>query len=221
MFSASRAVREGDCYRSRLWLLDTASDAGPKAITCTAFNASSPLLDPEGARVAFLSSRDGGLQVHVLPLDGGEAEQLTRTERTLKSLLQWSLDGQRLLATAQVPWAEDALDDPGMQDGRPLVVNFLPYKLDGMGPQVGQRTLLLAIDGSSGDEHLVAGGDFDVLEGRWSPDGRRIAWIQGRSGPQRHRRDLCGRGTHSRPAPPRSRSPALHQDDCAVAQPLA
>lgn len=190
VFSASRALREGDCYQSRLWLLDTASDAAPRPITCVAFSASSPVLDPQGGRVAFLSSRDGGQQVHILRLDGGEAEQLTHSGRTLKSLLQWSPDGEKLLATAQVVWAEDAQDDTSVQDGRQLVVNFLPYKLDGMGPQVGRRTLLLDIDTATGEEHVLVGGDFDVAEAQWSPDGAQLAWIQGRSGAQRHRLDL-------------------------------
>ncbi|HEY4529536.1 MAG TPA: S9 family peptidase [Luteimonas sp.] len=189
VFSASRALREGDCYQSRLWLLDTTSDAPPKPITCVAFSASSPVLDPGGNCVAFLSSRDGGQQVHVLPLDGGEAGQLTHSARALKSLLQWTPDGSRLLATAQVAWAEDAHDDIDA-DGRPLVINFLPYKLDGMGPQVGHRTLLLEIDTGTGEERVLVEGDFDVAEARWSPDGERLAWIQGRSGAQRHRLDL-------------------------------
>lgn len=73
--------------------------------------------------MAFLSTRLGGApQVHVLPLDGGEARQLSRSERTLKTIEQWSTDGRRLLVTAQVAWAEDARDDTGV-DGRPVVVN--------------------------------------------------------------------------------------------------
>src|SRR5690606_12649728 len=90
----------------------------------------------------------------------------------------------------RVPWAEDEQDDTSVTDGRPIAVNFLPYKLDGSGPQVGARTVLLQVDAASGEEQVLVEGDFDTTEAMWCPDGGRLAFVRTRDGSQRHRLDL-------------------------------
>src|SRR5690606_24621165 len=152
---------------------------------------------------AFVSTRVGDApQIHVLPLGGGEARQLSRSQRQLQTIEQWSVDGKRLLATAQVAWAEDARDHPDA-DSRPVAVNILPWKLDGSGPRAGFRTVLLEIDADSGEERVLVDGDFDVMEAAWSPDGTKLALIRGRGGMQRHGLDLWladADGTNARQA---------------------
>jgi dipeptidyl aminopeptidase/acylaminoacyl peptidase len=190
-FSVSQANREEGGYSSGVRLLDTSTDDRARRLTMAASNASSPVLDPSGKTLAFLSSRgDKGEQVHLLPLDGGEARPLTHLQQKPKSILMWAPDGSRLLLTVEVPWAEDAYDDPDAGADRPLVVNYLPYKLDGSGPRVGHRTRLVAVDASTGEEQVLVAGDFNVLQAQWSPDGRQLAYVRGRGGKERHRRDV-------------------------------
>ena len=190
VFTASTAMSGGDKYQTTLWQLDSAG-GGARQLTTEVFAASSPMLAPDAGSVAFLSARQGNAkQVHVVALDGGEARQLTNSERQLQTIEQWSPDGKRLLLTARVPWAEDDQDDTGITEGRPLVVNFLPYKLDGSGPQVGARTVLLQVDAESGDERVLVEGDFDVAQAAWSPDGRQLAFVRTRDGAERHLLDL-------------------------------
>lgn len=190
VFTASKAVSGGDKYQTTLWQLD--SDGGePRQLTTEVFAAASPMLAPDAGSVAFLSARQGGAQqVHVVALDGGEARQATHSDRELQAIQQWSSDGRRLLLTARVPWAEDDQDDTGVTEGRPIVVNFLPYKLDGSGAQVGARTLLLQVDAETGEEQVLVEGDFDVAEAAWSPDGGRLAFVRSRDGSERHVMDL-------------------------------
>ena len=192
VFVVSRALKDEDKYESTVWSLDTSAADSPRQLTMTLFDAKSPMLDPAGNTLAFLSQRDedGGIQLQLQELDGGEARQLTNSERSLQSIEMWSTDGKHLLLTAKVPWAEDEGDDIGITDGRPWVVNFLPYKLDGSGPIVGHRTLLLQVDLSNGEEHLLVDGDFDVASAQWSPDGQSLAFVRCRSGKQRHLQDL-------------------------------
>nr|WP_255683177.1 prolyl oligopeptidase family serine peptidase [Luteimonas sp. MHLX1A] len=125
----------------------------------------------------------------MLPLDGGEARQVGGSQRELQALMQWSPDGRRVLLSARTPWSEDA-DDATDGSNRPWVVTHLPWKLDGSGPQVGHRTVLLAMDVDSGDEQILVCGDFDVVEAAWSPDGKSLAYVRTRDGSQRHRMDL-------------------------------
>ena len=125
----------------------------------------------------------------MLPLDGGEARQVGGSQRELQALMQWSPDGRRVLLSARTPWSVDA-DDATDGSNRPWVVTHLPWKLDGSGPQVGHRTVLLAMDVDSGDEQILVCGDFDVVEAAWSPDGKSLAYVRTRDGSQRHRMDL-------------------------------
>jgi dipeptidyl aminopeptidase/acylaminoacyl peptidase len=191
VFVVSRANAASDGYRSTAWLVDTANNARARQLTAPAFNARSLLVDPAGTRMAFISKRDKGKgpQVHVIALDGGEARAVTDTDDTISSLLAWSGDGTRLLALQSVKWKEDANDDPEAKS-RPIVVRYLPYKMDGSGIQVGHRTRLVEIDVASGDVRTLVGGDFDVSGATWSPDGTMLAFSRKRSGQQRHQSAL-------------------------------
>ena len=71
------------------------------------------------------------------------------------------------------------------------MAKLLPYKRDGSGITVGQRTHLHWIDTVIGELRALTQGDFDVTCGAWSPDGKRLAFVRHRSGRQRHRTDLC------------------------------
>jgi dipeptidyl aminopeptidase/acylaminoacyl peptidase len=187
-FIVSQADAENDTYRSRVWVLEEGGATRP--LTSPAFTASSPRLDGAGGRLAFLSSRgDGGKQVHLLDPRGGEARPCGQVDGSIQSIEGWSPDDRRLLLTVSVPWSEDDLDDTGAKQ-RPVVVRFLPYKLDGSGPTVGHRTQLVALDTSDGSTRVVAGGDVEVGSAAWSPDGRSVAYIRDRRGRERHRKDL-------------------------------
>ncbi|WP_133501452.1 S9 family peptidase [Cognatilysobacter terrigena] len=189
----SRANRDSDSYRSTAWQFDTAPDAprGARRLTSPDFNARSIQVAPDGQRVAFISQRDpkAGPQAQMIRLDGGEAEAITNTKDPISSLIAWSADGTKLLALQSVKWKEDERDDPKAKN-RPIVVRYLPYKLDGSGTKTGERTRLVSIDARSGDITPLVEGDFDVSDAIWSPDGSRLAFSRKRDGAQRHQADL-------------------------------
>lgn len=192
VFVMSRASRRKGGYRSTAWVVNTSSNGGrARRLTSGRFSARSLVVGPDGARMAFLSEREsgGGQQVHVIRFDGGEARQLTHADPEIATVFGWSDDGKRLLATQAVPWKEDEFDDPE-SDSRPLVVRYLPYKMDGSGPKVGTRTRLVAIDAESGAVDVLVEGDFNVSDATWSPDGSRLAFSRTRKGRQRHQSDL-------------------------------
>lgn len=205
VLAAKRATREDDGYETLLWSVDPASDDAPRRLTCRGFSASSPVLGPRGESLAFLSQRgDDGSQVHVLRMDGGEAAKLTHSrDPALSSIEAWSGDGKRLLVRAQVQCEEDGEDrnEPERKARPPQVATFLPYRQDGAGITVGQRTHLYCVATDDGAMTALTEGDCDVAAGSWSPDGERLAFIRKRNERQRHRTDLwmgAGDGTDAR-----------------------
>ncbi|MGN6152609.1 MAG: S9 family peptidase [Lysobacteraceae bacterium] len=190
----SRPDEDSNTYRAVLWLLDLGTRHPPEALTSPDLHATAPALSPDGTRVAFLGRRDDdrSQQLHVIDAAGGEARRITHIDReSLTGIEDWSPDGKRLLVGVSVPFAEDDRDDPDQPDDeRPIVARIEPYKLDGTGPLVGKRRHLRAVDVETGQIAKVTHGDHDVSTGRWSPDGRRLAFVRTREGRQRHLRDL-------------------------------
>lgn len=62
--------------RTRLWWVDGSGE--PRALTSADASASSPAVSPDGRTVAFVRRGEHGKgQLHLLPLDGGEARRVT------------------------------------------------------------------------------------------------------------------------------------------------
>ena len=212
VFKVTRATRGDEKNRARVYGLEPDRGTRARPLTTDTSSAKSPKLDPRGERVAFLASRDdAGMQVQLLRLDGGEARRLTHSDKALSTIESWSPDGRQILLTAECEWSErpgegdgDARDrtrKSGKAEDEPQVATFLPYKRDGGGVIVGKRVQLLAADVESGELRTLVQGDFDVNAAAWSPEGNRLAFTRGRSGRQRHWKDLWladAEGRHAR-----------------------
>lgn len=192
VFQVEQARRKTDDYRRRIWGLDTSRDERARPLTLARFDARSPMLDSRADTLAFVSTRGKhGARIHLLPMGGGEARALTGAcDRRIKTIEAWSPDDSRLLVCASVPWIEDGEEPPKDGSRAPEVVRHLPYKRDGTGIIVGRRTHLFDVDASSGKLVALTDGDFDVEQGRWSTDGRRLAFVRNRTERQRHVSDL-------------------------------
>ena len=66
---------EKNAGKGRIFLLSEGQP--PRPLTAADAAAGSPAFSPDGKRIAFTRKVDGQDQLHVLPLDGGEAEKLT------------------------------------------------------------------------------------------------------------------------------------------------
>ncbi len=108
---------------SHLYLVDLAADGdAPRPLTFGRRSDRAPVIAPDGRRVAFVRAAepgaapgaaaddDGAGQVWVMPLDGGEARQVTRLDRGAEDP-RWSPDGRHLLVTSPVP-ADDLDGSP-------------------------------------------------------------------------------------------------------------
>lgn len=102
-------------YASQLWLVGTDGVSMPRQLTSKE-NSSQAAWSPDGKTIAFVRAADGKPQIFLLPLDGGEAIQLTRY-RYGASSPKWSPDGKQILFAASIP-AKDLLKDSLLNPGK-------------------------------------------------------------------------------------------------------
>ena len=106
-----------DGYRRALWLVPTDGSRPPRPVTLGARHDRHPRFSPDGRTLAFISDRrrlldeeiagqtpEGKVredldQIHLLPLDGGEARRLTDLPRGVEAF-EWAPDGSRLVVVS-------------------------------------------------------------------------------------------------------------------------
>lgn len=96
---------KGDERPQAIWMFDVASGQ-TRRLTWSGGSEWSPRWSPDGHALAFLSDRDEGTQIYLLPLDGGEAAPLTEGERSVRSFA-WSPDGASMAFVAAEPRSAD------------------------------------------------------------------------------------------------------------------
>jgi len=108
---------------------------------------------PDGARIAFSSTRDGHSDLYQRAANGAGEDQLLLKSDTEKSVFDWSRDGR-----------------------------FLLY--GDVDPKTRRDLWVLPMDGAAGDRKPFPflRTETDEVEGRFSPDGRWIAYVSSESG---------------------------------------
>ncbi len=100
VFVVSRTDLEANKRRTDLWLVGT-DGTGLRRLTSHEAGDSSPVFTPDGGSVLFLSTRSGSSQVWRIPVDGGEAEQVTKQPLDVGAFLL-SPDGKTLVIAMDV-----------------------------------------------------------------------------------------------------------------------
>ncbi|HKO14718.1 MAG TPA: S9 family peptidase [Gemmatimonadaceae bacterium] len=170
--SGDTALGDKHEMRSHIWLVPTSGGA-PRQLTFGERGETQPAWSPDGRQLAFLAARGGGggaadeqprNQVWILPLDGGEAWELTSAHDGVTGL-SWSPDGTRIayLTTDTLPRGDEARtkrkDDPQVFEG-----DF-------------HLSHLWVVDVATKHAREVAHGAFTIRGApSWSPDGQRIAF---------------------------------------------
>jgi dipeptidyl aminopeptidase/acylaminoacyl peptidase len=162
---------ENDAVGGTLWRIGADGAAVPFT---NGRNDRMARISSDGRRVAFVRDVDDVPRIHLIALDGGEAQAIGE-ECTGISSLAWSNDGRFLAYTAAAPF--DASSAHVYVDEASSVrhIRALPYKTDAGGLLDGRRSQAFVLDVAAGTARQLTHGDADIGSVAWSPDGRRIA----------------------------------------------
>lgn len=153
---------------SALWLVDVASGA-TRRLTAGTGKDSAPAFSPDGKKVAFISDRMGQAQIHVIPVDGGEAVQVTTLARGVAGPPAWSPDG-KLIAFAAGPQGEPR--DPS----RPYRVTRTVYRFDAAGYIDDVKQDLYVVPADGGESRRLTDDAHMNNNPLWAPDGRGLVY---------------------------------------------
>ncbi len=195
-------------WESDLWEIDL-STGKERRLTEDSFVDSYPAYSPDGLWLAFLSERSGSRQVWLLPRAGGEARPLTHdAEDIYLGPLTWLPDSRGVMYTragkiriASLDGAEEGtieftadlrvtrwrsnrhIEIPGLDESRRVRGIFTPA-LSPDGKRVAFAALgdLWLADVAGGEPSRLLRTEADESYPRWSPDGRRLAYLSAAPG---------------------------------------
>jgi dipeptidyl aminopeptidase/acylaminoacyl peptidase len=154
---------------ANLWLL--ALDSGEaRRLTTGDQRDSSPAWSPDGKSLAFLSTRSGKTQIHLIPVDGGEAQKLTDLKQGVAGEPVWSPDGKSIAFSASKPHEEE-------KEGKPYRITRAIYRFNDAGylRQVLQDIYTISL--KSGEVQQLTDEEWNNYAPRWSPDGKEILFL--------------------------------------------
>jgi dipeptidyl aminopeptidase/acylaminoacyl peptidase len=172
---------ETNTTSSSIWLIHSKDSKAqtPRQLTGTGTHKHhdfAPLWSPDGQFLAFLSDRNGTAQIHILPLAGGETQQVSKLKQDITEY-SWRPDGKAFLAHS----AWKAIDDLNQPDTSAISIEYtrLDEQVDGLGYKQGrhQQLWLITLDGTS---TRLTSEQVDIIQSCWSPDGSEIAFCANR-----------------------------------------
>ena len=191
----SRMVYSRGSRFSNFWMVEASSAGGPprtRVLTSGTALRRSPVVSPDGRWIAFVQEANGSDELFRMPIDGGEATQVTFGARVVAGGdIAWSPEGDRI-AFMSIRGGYHRVWAAQVSDGRLAVFNRSRALYKGhMAWAPGSRIVyqspnalaINVLDPATGEEHpLLTTLDGGLYSPRYSPDGNRLAvwWSRGR-----------------------------------------
>jgi len=177
VYEVQKTNWEDNAFERNLWIADIAGGES-HALTSAKKSSTNAAWAPDGKWIAFLSDRPGQIkdtpegkkQLYVIAADGGEAQQLAKTETEVNAF-EWAPDSKRI-AFSMSDREPKTLQDRKERYGEYSVVHA-DY-------QMAHLWIVEVPDNSANAtpeaKRLTEGDAFSVGSFAWSPDGTRIAF---------------------------------------------
>ncbi|MDP1736290.1 MAG: S9 family peptidase [Caulobacter sp.] len=180
VYSLTTDNLETDAQVSDLWRVDWASGEARQLTRTPKASEWAPAFSADGRWLVFLGDGDGDddTQLWRMPARGGRPKQVSRLPGGISDF-SLSPDGQKAVVVAETggPQANAAGTTP------PIVIDRFWFKEDGRGHLDTRRQQLFIVDLRTGKAKALTSGDFDHWLPSWSADGRSIAFVSKRGGP--------------------------------------
>ena len=168
-YCVNKIDAEADKEFSAIYLLDIASGETRQMTNGRALDRQ-PQWSPDGRSLAFISDRRGKAQLQLLPVDGGEARELTQFKRGIGDSIAWSPDGSKLAFSAV---ADADAPDLGKE---PYRLDRTVYRFDGIGYLDDAVQDIYVLDLASGAIRQLTDDRGNNSNPRWAPNGRSILY---------------------------------------------
>ena len=162
---------DDDVEHADLHLLDVESGA-VRRLTFDDSTNSAPAISPDGATVAFLSTRTEKAQLWLLPLDGGEARKLTNLAEGVGGGAVWSPDGTTIAFTA------GPQEEPRKPE-RPYRIDRTVWRFDEIGviDDAVQDVYVLDATDPTAEPRRLTDDRFINSQPKWSADGQSLVYV--------------------------------------------
>jgi Tol biopolymer transport system component len=165
-----------------------ADGSGRRNLTRHPANDFKPSWSPDGRRIAFVSDRNGPLEVYLMNASGGDQRLVTQGDDPA-----WSPDGRRISFAGNDGLYLVNADGSGVRRLTRNPVYGMPYGTPAWSPDGRRIAFTSRQDGNdevyvmnadgTGHRNLTRNAAADhVHAGGWSPDGRRIVFHSNRGG---------------------------------------
>jgi dipeptidyl aminopeptidase/acylaminoacyl peptidase len=125
---------------------------------------------PDGTKLAFLAPVEGKAQVFILPIDGGEAVQVSKSTTAVQSY-NWRPDGKAFAYTAP--------EEAAKREGEEKANRSFEADVDYLLTESPRSNHLWLVPAEGGDGKRLTSGEWSIGgEPFWSPDAQKIAFIR-------------------------------------------
>jgi len=175
-----------DKSRSNLWIA-TLDGSDHQPLLSGKKNFSSPRWSPDGTRLAYLSDKEGSLELYVRWMDSGQTALVTNLQQTPASI-SWSPDGKNIAFSMNIPEDRKVLDvklpkkPKNATWSEPVrYIDRVRYQADGRGILVSSYRHIFVVPAEGGTPRQLTQGPYNHGGGlSWTQDGKSILFSANR-----------------------------------------